>query len=211
VTELRSDQPFSFNPRMASLTVVVWFHAKVSGSGGTSGLNSWARTRRASSYSAARFDPRKIRLLWRTRPGASRPRKTRNSHASGPRSGRLRNAAGHDPFRTVPPDALESDGWDSCWDKAYLGAVITEKMALSWSLRSDSNRRPAHYECAALPTELPRQSLVRGASEESGDLKNGMRAANHATTDLTRRTRHRRNEDGCGGLSEGRCGTAPAD
>ena len=26
-----------------------------------------------------------------------------------------------------------------------------------WSLRSDSNRRPAHYECAALPTELPRR------------------------------------------------------
>jgi hypothetical protein len=29
---------------------------------------------------------------------------------------------------------------------------------LNWSLRSDSNRRPAHYECAALPTELPRRS-----------------------------------------------------
>ena len=23
-----------------------------------------------------------------------------------------------------------------------------------WSQRPDSNRRPAHYECAALPTEL---------------------------------------------------------
>lgn len=30
-----------------------------------------------------------------------------------------------------------------------------------WSLRSDSNRRPAHYECAALPTELPRQPRRR--------------------------------------------------
>ena len=71
-----------------------------------------------------------------------------------------------------------------------------EVMRNDWSLRSDSNRRPAHYECAALPTELPRQSRVRGASEEPGDLKTGMRAANCAVTDLTRRTRHHRNEDG---------------
>ena len=28
-----------------------------------------------------------------------------------------------------------------------------------WSLRPDSNRRPAHYECAALPTE-PRKQLL---------------------------------------------------
>ena len=30
----------------------------------------------------------------------------------------------------------------------YLGAA-----ACRWSYWSDSNRRPAHYECAALPTE----------------------------------------------------------
>ena len=27
----------------------------------------------------------------------------------------------------------------------------------SWSLRGDSNSRPTHYECVALPTELPRR------------------------------------------------------
>ena len=33
-----------------------------------------------------------------------------------------------------------------------------------WSLRSDSNRRPAHYECAALPTELPRPGSAAGGN-----------------------------------------------
>gem|GEM_PF-5321461 len=31
-----------------------------------------------------------------------------------------------------------------------------------WSRRSDSNGRPAHYECAALPAELRRLSAQRG-------------------------------------------------
>ncbi len=30
---------------------------------------------------------------------------------------------------------------------------------LSWSWKRDSNTRPAHYECAALPTELFQQTL----------------------------------------------------
>ena len=32
---------------------------------------------------------------------------------------------------------------------------------LIWSWRWDSNPRPAHYECAALPTELRQQKCVR--------------------------------------------------
>ena len=43
-----------------------------------------------------------------------------------------------------------------CWDSALLLKVQRSDQG-KWSLRSDSNRRPAHYECAALPTELPRQ------------------------------------------------------
>ena len=30
----------------------------------------------------------------------------------------------------------------------------------SWSWKRDSNTRPAHYECAALPTELFQQILI---------------------------------------------------
>ena len=39
------------------------------------------------------------------------------------------------------------------------GAFIFENPAVInfiWSRGSDSNRRPAHYRCAALPTELSR-------------------------------------------------------
>ena len=32
-----------------------------------------------------------------------------------------------------------------------------------WSRESDSNRRPTHYECVALPTELSRQTLSSSA------------------------------------------------
>ena len=38
----------------------------------------------------------------------------------------------------------------------------------NWSQRGDSNLRPAHYECAALPTELHWRRLVAGASPEPG-------------------------------------------
>ena len=31
---------------------------------------------------------------------------------------------------------------------------------LKWSRESDSNRRPTHYECVALPTELSRQNTI---------------------------------------------------
>ena len=33
-----------------------------------------------------------------------------------------------------------------------------------WSLWPDSNRRPAHYECAALPTEPHKQLFAAGTS-----------------------------------------------
>ena len=40
----------------------------------------------------------------------------------------------------------------------HLQGVIVE----GWSRRGDSNPRPAHYECAALPTELRRQDGAEG-------------------------------------------------
>ena len=47
------------------------------------------------------------------------------------------------------------------------GVAFSQALRLSapnWSLRSDSNRRPAHYECAALPTELPRPTSAAGGN-----------------------------------------------
>ena len=38
--------------------------------------------------------------------------------------------------------------------KSVFMGLTSEK----WSRESDSNRRPTHYECVALPTELSRQN-----------------------------------------------------
>ena len=75
----------------------------------------------------------------------------------------------------------------------------------NWSLRSDSNRRPAHYECAALPTELPRQprgrtrrmrshgpttvSQCRSASVEDGPWPGAARPAFRSVAPSGRRCR----------------------
>ena len=50
--------------------------------------------RETREFPAARFEPRRIRLLWRPRPVESRPRKTRSSQMLDPRSGRLRMLPG---------------------------------------------------------------------------------------------------------------------
>ncbi|MHB8431437.1 MAG: hypothetical protein ACYDDZ_13090 [Acidimicrobiales bacterium] len=57
VTGLSSSHPFAFHPLMASLIVVVGPQGRLASSGTTSGLVSYNRTRRASSFSAARFVP----------------------------------------------------------------------------------------------------------------------------------------------------------
>jgi len=54
------------------------------------GALSYPATRRASSASAARRQPRYLELRCRTFPVLSRPRKTRSSKKSAPRSGRCR-------------------------------------------------------------------------------------------------------------------------
>ena len=45
--------------------------------------------------------------------------------------------------KTIKP--LSGLGWLGCW---VFGVFV-------WSRESDSNRRPAHYECAALPLSHP--------------------------------------------------------
>jgi hypothetical protein len=74
--------------------------------------------------------------------------------------------AGTSATRVATP--LKAGGADdascahSTRDHPQAGAHSRLKPAAAvWSLRSDSNRRPAHYECAALPTELPRQPRNR--------------------------------------------------
>ena len=48
--------------------------------------------------------------------------------------------------------------------KKYKKPVISHEITgFLWSLRPDSNRRPAHYECAALPTE-PRKQIEMDAA-----------------------------------------------
>jgi hypothetical protein len=44
--------------------------------------------------------------------------------------------------------------------------MIGSKDGDSWSRRADSNRRPTHYECAALPTEL-RRPITNGAAGQN--------------------------------------------
>lgn len=44
-----------------------------------------------------------------------------------------------------------------CGEKLYITVFLFDlklREIKEWSQRPDSNRRPAHYECAALPTEL---------------------------------------------------------
>jgi hypothetical protein len=42
---------------------------------------------------------------------------------------------------------------------ASKGILISSSYALSWCRGRDSNPRPTHYECVALPAELPRQLI----------------------------------------------------
>ena len=51
------------------------------------------------------------------------------------------------------------------WPLWYLPAAN-----LSWSLRSDSNRRPAVYKTAALPTELLRRRRSKDAIPQRRSL-----------------------------------------
>src|SRR5579883_2154107 len=78
----RSSQPFSFQPAIASLTVVVGPHL-VGNSGAGSGDASWSATMRARARSASRLLPLKVFCLCRTLPSEERPTKTRSSHVSG--------------------------------------------------------------------------------------------------------------------------------
>ena len=73
-----------------------------------------------------------------------------------------------------PPDEKSNNRFPHTKFKAKTGRKFAGKRAAShiadlenplhqrlWSSRSDSNRRPAHYECAALPTELRKQIFRR--------------------------------------------------
>ena len=73
VAGLRSSQPLAFHPRIASLIVVVGPQGRLASSGTTWGAASCSRTRRASSFSAARFEPWNVWLRCRIRPLESRP------------------------------------------------------------------------------------------------------------------------------------------
>ena len=64
--------------------------ARFAGRTPRAGVCSCFTISRASSFSAARREPRNRRLWLRTRPEPLRPRNTRSSQASGPRSGRAR-------------------------------------------------------------------------------------------------------------------------
>jgi CRP/FNR family cyclic AMP-dependent transcriptional regulator len=63
-----------------------------------------------------------------------------------------------------------------------------------WSLRSDSNRRPAHYECAALPTELPRLAQPPAETRDERDRQAGAMVGEaregreHASREISQRS-----------------------
>ena len=64
------------------------------------------------------------------------------------RSSRMRICAGTSDMRATEPQARLSP-------KNHVGRFVAD----FWSRQSDSNRRPADYESAALPTELRRQGV----------------------------------------------------
>ena len=52
------------------------------------------------------------------------------------------------------------------------------QLAPTWSLWPDSNRRPAHYECAALPTE-PHKQLSVNSTDNNGIVSHSFAFVNH--------------------------------
>jgi hypothetical protein len=51
---------------------------------------------------------------------------------------------------------------------ASKGILISSSYALSWCRGRDSNPRPTHYECVALPAELPRHARPRSIQLKCG-------------------------------------------
>src|ERR1700724_2713068 len=126
------------------------------------GSSTGRATERVAQLSST-FDRSREVSRWRsmrrnvalTQPGCSRESLTATRKYSA--SSQLQPPA--EPFRILPPASSDRTTCpDRCELRSPRAGTRGNRKLILWCREEDSNLRPAHYECAALPAELSRRA-----------------------------------------------------